>query len=560
MLVQVADDTRVAQREANEDSSLSVSLPPGESPWGFRAVVAVADGMGGHNAGDVASGIAIAAVEEVVVARGGVPAEAGLQAGSAPGEVVAQAVRVASARICDRAAGALDLAEMGTTLTIAALLDDTAVIAHVGDSRAWRVTAAGIEQLTQDHSWVAEQVRAGAMTPEEARRSPLRHQITRTVGTSRTVEPDVLEIEVREGEVILVSSDGLSECLSDQEVHRIIVGSADVADACTRLLDAAVAAGAHDNVTVAAMALGPFLAPVGAATSERPAAAEPDSAPEAPAEEAPPAAAEPQAPPEPAEQPVMAEPAAAPAEPLPVEPPAPPESAEQPVMAEPPAAPAQPLPPEPPARPEAPEAAGRSPSRQAIIALGALLLIVAAGAALIFAWPTLHGRPAPPPDETAIIEAPTGLDGLAPEEPGVPAAEEAAEETPAPEPPITLASLTITLERPTLTVAVADPTAAAITAVDPQPGFNAALSDAGAVEYAFRNWPNSGPPLQEGRAWLEFTLRSGPEDAAAEEPITWRAGDGDLDLPPGTWRCAYNSHAREQPLALFDFTLATGGD
>jgi len=449
--------------------------------------------------------------------------------------VVAQAVRLAGTRICDRAAAALDLAEMGTTLTVAALLEDTAVIAHVGDSRAWRVTATGIDQLTQDHSWVAEQVRAGAMTPEEARRSPLRHQITRTVGTSRTVEPDLLEVEVHEGEVILVSSDGLSECLSDQEIHRILVGSADVADACTRLLDAAVAAGAHDNVTVAALAVGTF--PGSGATEE---VTEPG-----PAEEEP---AAPDETPAPAEEPTLA-PAPTPATPP-----------DRPIIAAPPQAPAEAPPAEEPVA-RLHEAAGRPPNRRAIIALGAVLLVVAAGAALIFAWPTLHGPQAAGPDQPPIIEAPTGPEGLTVEEPGETAADQATVATPVPEPPpITLASLAITLERPTLTLAAADPAAAAVTEVEPLPGFDAELSDAGAVEYRFRNWANSGPPLQEGRAWLEFTLRSGAEDAAAEEPITWRAGDGDLDLPPGTWRCAYNSHARAAPLELFDFTLVAGGE
>ncbi len=568
MLVEVADDTRIARRETNEDSSLSVVLQPGESPWGFRAVVAVADGMGGHNAGDIASAMAIAAVEEVVVARGELPADAGLEADRAsPHDVVAQAVRVAGARIWERAAAGFDLADMGTTLTIAALVEHTAVIAHVGDSRAWRVTPAGIEQLTQDHSWVAEQVRAGAMTPDQARRSPLRHQITRTVGTSRSVEPDLLEVEVREGEVILVSSDGLSESLSDREVHRIITGSADVADACARLLDAAVAAGAHDNVTVAAMALGPFLAPGGPEDAEQSVSVpEPEVAPGPAAEDAAGAAAEPQPPSDAAPQPSL--PTHEPAAPSSG---APPQPADRPVTPEPPAVTHEAVPAAPPTPSDAHEPPTRVRDRRAIIAVGALLLFLAAGAALIFAWPTLHGRPAPPPDETAVMQVPTGPEGLAPEQPDLSAAEEVAPEAPAPADAVALTSLAITLERPTLTIAVAEQAGAAITEVDPLPGFDATLTDAGAVEYIFRNWPNSGPPLQEGRAWLEFMPRSSPEDASADEsavaepsisdqPITWRAGDGDLDLLPGTWRCAYNSHAREEPLALFDFTLAAEAD
>ena len=245
-------------------------------------------------------------------------------------------------------------------------------------------------------------------------------------------------------------------------------------------------------------------------------------------------------------------PAATPERPHTAEPPQAPAEALQ--------APAEALPAEEPAAPLH-EVAGRPPNRRAIIALGALLLIVAAGAALIFAWPTLRGPQAAGPDQPPIIEAPTGPEGLAAGEPEAATTEQApVEETPAPEPPITLASLAITLEQPVLSLAVADATAATITEVEPLPGFDADLSDVGAVEYRFRNWANSGPPLQEGRAWLEFTLRSDAEDAAAEEPITWRAGDEDLDLLPGTWRCAYNSHVREAPLELFDFTLAAGGE
>ncbi len=265
--VEVAHAKLTGQRETYEDRSLAMKIPSERSLWGFHAVVAVADGMGGHNAGDVAAEEAMNTVREVAGGRRGQTASfdpTSIREGARG--ALSQAIRLANSRIFGLAAEAEALKQMGTTLTIAGLQDDKVVIAHAGDTRAYRITQDGIEQVTQDHSWVAEQVRAGTMTAEEAQRSPMRNQITRTVGTKQKVEPDVLELDVQGDEVILLCSDGLTECLSDAEIEDIVRSSDSIDDACRRLMKTVERSEPQDNVTVAAMEIGAFFSLYGGRT------------------------------------------------------------------------------------------------------------------------------------------------------------------------------------------------------------------------------------------------------------------------------------------------------
>jgi PPM family protein phosphatase len=201
---------------------------------------AVADGMGGARAGEIAAGLAAAALEE-----------AGAETRGAEG--VAALIVEANRRIWERSLSDPNTAGMGTTVT-AALVDagaGTVAIGHVGDSRAYLLRKGSIEQLTTDHSLVAELVQSGVLTPEEAERHPQRSAITRALGTEATVEVDGFTVVPEPGDVFLICSDGLSSMLSDDEMAKAIEGAnGDPHEAAEALIRAANAHGGEDNITV----------------------------------------------------------------------------------------------------------------------------------------------------------------------------------------------------------------------------------------------------------------------------------------------------------------------
>ncbi|MEX0851126.1 MAG: Stp1/IreP family PP2C-type Ser/Thr phosphatase [Gaiellaceae bacterium] len=201
---------------------------------------AVADGMGGARAGEIAAGLAAAALEE-----------AGSETRGAEG--IAALITEANRRIWERSHADPKTAGMGTTVT-AALVDGaggTVAIGHVGDSRAYLLRDGSLEQVTTDHSLVAELVESGMLTPEEAERHPQRSAITRALGTEPTVEVDGFTIDAEPGDLFLICSDGLSIMLSDEDVAAAIKSAGgDPADAGDALVAAANARGGEDNVTV----------------------------------------------------------------------------------------------------------------------------------------------------------------------------------------------------------------------------------------------------------------------------------------------------------------------
>ncbi|HXG76969.1 MAG TPA: Stp1/IreP family PP2C-type Ser/Thr phosphatase [Gaiellaceae bacterium] len=217
------------RRLRNEDAF--VCAPP---------LFAVADGMGGARAGEIAARLAASALEEGGSRQRG------------PEGVVAL-IAEANRRIWERSLQDPQTAGMGTTVT-AALVDDetgTVAIGHVGDSRAYLLRDGSLEQLTTDHSLVAELVESGVLTPEEAERHPQRSAITRALGTEPTVEVDAFTVEARPGDLFLICSDGLSTMLSDEDVLAALAGAGgDPARSAEALVAAANARGGEDNVTV----------------------------------------------------------------------------------------------------------------------------------------------------------------------------------------------------------------------------------------------------------------------------------------------------------------------
>jgi PPM family protein phosphatase len=219
------------RRRRNEDAF--VRDPP---------LFAVADGMGGAQAGELASSIAAAALEERARGRRGT-------------EAVVDLVQEANMRVYRRALQDPSAAGMGTTVTLALVDEDEGTVAfgHVGDSRAYLVRGDDIEQLTADHSLVAELVRSGRLTQEEAEVHPQRFVITRVLGTEEDVDVDTFTVTAAPGDLFLICSDGLSVMLRDADILRIAEDSAgEPKRVANALVEEANRAGGDDNVTVVA--------------------------------------------------------------------------------------------------------------------------------------------------------------------------------------------------------------------------------------------------------------------------------------------------------------------
>jgi protein phosphatase len=200
---------------------------------------AVADGMGGAKAGEVASGLAADAVQES-------------SGDGATGEArVAALIEEANRRVFRRATEDREASGMGTTMTVALVEDERVAIGHVGDSRAYLYRGGRLEQLTDDHSLVAELVRSGKLTPEEAEAHPQRSVITRALGTDSEVDVDTFAVRAEPGDLFLLCSDGLTAMVDDDTiVEAIEQHRSNLAEAAKALVNAANRGGGEDNITV----------------------------------------------------------------------------------------------------------------------------------------------------------------------------------------------------------------------------------------------------------------------------------------------------------------------
>jgi protein phosphatase len=221
------------QRRSNEDSSYA-SAP----------VFVVADGMGGAQAGEVASQMVVEAFDQ------------GLPEDGSPEERLSVVVQKANQEIYARSRSDAASAGMGTTVTAAYLDDDAVVLAHVGDSRGYLLRDGELSRLTEDHSLVEELLRGGKLTEEEALDHPQRSVITRALGIEPIVEIDTWTYPLRAGDVVLLCSDGLTSMLSEQQVQQVLAETPDLAEAGGRLIAEANAAGGRDNITVVLFRVG----------------------------------------------------------------------------------------------------------------------------------------------------------------------------------------------------------------------------------------------------------------------------------------------------------------
>lgn len=196
----------------------------------------VADGMGGHRGGETASRVALQVFQNAI----------GLRKPDA--DVIRMAVEAANRRVYDMSAHDDSLSGMGTTMSMIWQDDNRLLIAHVGDSRIYRLRAGKLQQITDDHSFVAELVRNNIITPEMAKKHPQRNIITRAVGVDPFVQVDVLEEELQPGDLWLICSDGLHGMVEEEEIQTIL-SEMELEEAAERLISRALENGGHDNVT-----------------------------------------------------------------------------------------------------------------------------------------------------------------------------------------------------------------------------------------------------------------------------------------------------------------------
>lgn len=226
-----------------------------EDCFGYDAALGIfilCDGMGGETAGEVASELGVSSVLSFFRQAAGqdeYPASESSAAVSSEAKALGKALQAANRAIRQASAADSEKSGMGTTIVAALVRGDHLAIAHVGDSRLYRLHGNTIEQLTNDHSLVMEQVRHGLLTPEQAAQSPLQNIITRALGVGDTVEVELADWELAAGDTLLLCSDGLNRHLSDERILSIVAESSSLATACKELIASANEAGGSDNIT-----------------------------------------------------------------------------------------------------------------------------------------------------------------------------------------------------------------------------------------------------------------------------------------------------------------------
>jgi PPM family protein phosphatase len=201
---------------------------------------AIADGMGGAQAGEVASRLATAALKEAGANGGGE-------------QRIADLIQEANRRVYDRSSSDPNTSGMGTTITVALVEDDRVSFGHVGDSRAYLIRQAQMEQLTEDHSLVNELLKTGKLSREEAETHPQRSVITRALGTDPDVDVDTFSVRAEDGDLFLLCSDGLTDMVSEESILDVVERNrSDIDGALRALVKAANHGGGQDNITVVA--------------------------------------------------------------------------------------------------------------------------------------------------------------------------------------------------------------------------------------------------------------------------------------------------------------------
>ena len=228
-------------RKINEDSFLCEKLDGMED----SCLHIVADGMGGHNAGEVASSMAVKEIAAYIKENSEM-----LKHGDKEIEyLIRNAILHANDKVYKTSIVKSNCLGMGTTLSMAYIRDHRLYIGHVGDSRVYLIRENNITRLTEDHSLVAELVKAGTIKPEEANNHPQKNVITRALGTEYTLEPDISVCDMQDGDFILICTDGLSNSVDEEDMIYALLNTSDLNEACELLVNKAKANGGFDNIT-----------------------------------------------------------------------------------------------------------------------------------------------------------------------------------------------------------------------------------------------------------------------------------------------------------------------
>lgn len=223
------------RREMNQDYVYATGHPVGP----FPNLLVVADGMGGHKAGDFASKFTVEVVKREIAAS----------KSRKPEKVLNDAIQTANRELIQEASKDVKLEGMGTTLVVATVIGNTLYFANIGDSRLYLIDD-NIKQLSKDHSLVEEMVRLGGIKAEDARNHPDKNIITRAMGVKNEAEADFYEFRIKRGDVILMCTDGLSNMVEDEDMFGLVKGSRDVVEAVQMLIDRANSNGGRDNIGV----------------------------------------------------------------------------------------------------------------------------------------------------------------------------------------------------------------------------------------------------------------------------------------------------------------------
>jgi len=235
-------------REINEDSFCVFTPCPGsEETSEFAAVLGVADGMGGHEAGDLASSLVVEKLNAAFV-QGRYKDKYGILSDFTL--VLKNVVRDINQELYVLSKKDKSPGQMGSTLTFGIIKDRTLLIAHVGDSRCYALAEGKIEQVTKDHSWVAERVRFGILSKEEAAGHPQENVVTQAMGIDPNIEPQVIAREVKSDEQYVFCTDGLTRHVSEQEILEAISNNSHPQRACDYLIELANQRGGEDNITI----------------------------------------------------------------------------------------------------------------------------------------------------------------------------------------------------------------------------------------------------------------------------------------------------------------------
>lgn len=231
--------TNIGTRKTNQDFYYRSSLHP---------FYIIADGMGGHNAGEVASRLSAELIADHLELKLGRDLK-----DDEIKETIEEAIKKANKIVYEKSLEKDEFKGMGTTISLAYIRDKNLFIGHVGDSSIFIVSDEGIIKLTRDHSLVEELLKKGSITKEEARNHPQRNVITRAVGTARDIEVDILSENIGEGDVLVLCTDGLTNMVEREEIQDKILELESLEDACEDLVEKAKNRGGHDNISIMAI-------------------------------------------------------------------------------------------------------------------------------------------------------------------------------------------------------------------------------------------------------------------------------------------------------------------